>query len=157
MLCDHVVTDSGSPPTRIDDYVDLEWWELQRRALKKTSRLGEQLRILLPLGATLGDGSLITDQGASCLVQVNLVSCEVLIIHPRNTTELANLALELGNLHAPSEAFEGTLRTIPDGPVEELVASMALASERGVLKFNPRRCVGMPEIRVSPDFRVITR
>jgi urease accessory protein len=156
MLCNRVVNVADPSALSVDDRVDLEWWELQRRALRKVSREGRNLRILLPLGAVLFDGALLSDESGAAVIEVQVRPCEVLVIYPRDANELANLALELGNLHSPSEIVDGVIRTVIDGPVEALVADLGARSERQTVKFNPRRCVGMPEVRVSADVRVIT-
>jgi urease accessory protein len=153
IFCNLILSVADPTPT-LDDHVDLEWWDLQRRALRKTTRAGQDVRILLPLGVSLFDGAIFTNESRAALIQVHLRESEVFIIHPRSETELANLALELGNLHSPAEFSQGSIRTVIDGPVEALLANMQVPFERQTVKFNPRRCEAMPEIRVSADFRV---
>jgi urease accessory protein len=157
MFCDRFANPADRSAGLTDETIELEWWELQRRAIRKIASTGRTVRVVLPLGAWLADGAALTDADGLAIVRVVLRPCEVIVIHPRNPMELATVALELGNFHAPTEFADGVIRTVPDGPVEELMATMDLPHERQIVKFNPRRCVGMPEIRVSSDFRVITR
>jgi len=157
MLCDRIVQVADSPTLDIDDVVDLNWWDLQRRALRITTRAGLSIRVLLPLGVSLFEGAILTNESGTTRINVQLRECEVFTIFPRTQCELANLALELGNLHCPSQFAEGSIRVVIGGPVVALLAEMGIPFERQFVKFNPRRCVGMPEIRVAADLRVTTK
>ena len=141
----------------VDDHVHLQWWELDRRALRKTTRSGRPIRILLPLGETIRDGALLSDAQGRSLVRVYLDPCELLVILPRDPGEMGVLALEMGNLHIPAEVVDGTVRVVADGPAEAVVSGLGSPFRREVGLFHPRRCAGMPELRISPDFRTIRR
>src|SRR5579871_1368514 len=102
MLCDRLLPITTAT-SHIDDHVDVDWWDLDRRAFRKTTRSNQPIRILLPLGLFLHDGALLTNESHSPVFQIHLRETEVLVISPRTEAELANLCLELGNLHAPTE------------------------------------------------------
>jgi urease accessory protein len=155
MLCDRLLTQSDFPLGEIHDYLDLDWWELDRRALRKSSRHGQTLRILLPLGSTLSHGSILTDSAGQLKIQVQVKPCEVFVVHPRDAEEMSNIALELGNLHAPTEITHSAIHTVIDGPVEELIVNMKVPFERQVVRFCPRRCVGMPELKIAAQLQIV--
>jgi urease accessory protein UreE len=144
-------------PTRADEQLEVEWWELDRRALRKTTRSGRQVRILLALGEALHDGVLLSDSEGRSAIRVCLVPCELLVMLPRNPGEMGVLALELGNLHVPAEVVDGSVRDVADGPAEAVAAGLGIPFRREVGLFHPRRCAGMPELRMSSDFRTISR
>ena len=59
---------------------------------------------------------------------------------------------------APQSGRKNLRRTLfIIGPVVALLAEMGIPFERQFVKFNPRRCVGMPDIRVAADLRVTTK
>ena len=157
MLCDRIVAppansaDSWNPP---DDYVDLEWWELHQRALRKSTRCGSELRILLPLGALLHDGDRLSDPQASIQIQVCVVPRELLIIRPRDCSEMGLLALEIGNLHIPAQIVDCTMRVPADGPAEAVAVGLGLPYEREVARLEPHRCAGMPDLQINPEMSV---
>ena len=158
MLCDRIVTpgangaDSWNAP---DDYVDLEWWELHQRALRKSTRCGSEIRILLPLGALLHNGDRISDAQGKVQIQVCVVPQELIIIRPRDASEMGLLALEIGNLHIPAQIVDCTMRVPADGPAEAVAVELGLPYEREVARLEPHRCAGMPDLQISPDITVL--
>lgn len=159
-LYDRVIREKGSArdgPRGAGDEIDVYWWELDRRALRKTTRGGSQIRILLPLGESLRDGDLLSDSAGRSPIRVCLIPCDLLVILPATVAEMGALALELGNLHVPAEVADGTVRVVADGPAEAVASTLGIPFRREVGLFAPRRCAGMPELRISPDFRTIGR
>ncbi|HEX4796025.1 MAG TPA: urease accessory protein UreE [Humisphaera sp.] len=156
MFCDRIVTRTidDDAPREADDYLDVEWWELDRRALRKTTRGGKSIRILLPLGSIIHHGDLLSDGEASVLIQACVIPCEVLIIRPRDSVEMGLLALEIGNLHIPAQIVDCTMRVPADGPAEAVAAGLGIPCERQLVRLEPRRCAGMPQVQLSADFRI---
>jgi urease accessory protein UreE len=156
MFCDRIVsrTTDGDPPREVDDYLEVEWWELDRRALGKTTRAGRSIRILLPIGTSIHHGDLLSDAEASVLIQACVIPSEVLIIRPRDSTEMGLLALEIGNLHVPAEVVDCTIRVAADGPAEEVATQLGIPFERQLARLQPRRCAGMPDVQMSTSFQI---
>jgi urease accessory protein len=159
MLCELVLgnleTDGGrfaSPPRIVDEF-PLHWWELERRAFRKTTRDGKSIRVLLPLGQFLSDDDVLFDDGAA-LVVVRMIACEIWVVHTRDSAEMGRVALEIGNLHAPAEIVGAEILIAPDGPVEAALREMGIGFERQVRRFRPQRCTGMPTFRISQQFEV---
>jgi urease accessory protein len=142
-----------SVPSRDRDELEIDWWELDRRALRKTTRGGTPVRILLPLGESLSDGDVLFDDGQTLIV-LCVAPAEVLVVRPRDAAEMGIVALELGNLHAPAEIVGDEIRVAPDGPVEAALHEMGVSYERQMCTFSPRRCAGMPGFQISPSFEV---
>jgi urease accessory protein UreE len=151
VLLDRVL-EVGGP---CDDELELAWWELDRRAFQKTTRAGVAVRILMPRGRDLRHGDVLTCADATLRAGVHVKSCEALVVRPPDASAMGVLALELGNLHLPTEIIDGVLRTIPDGPAEQAISQLGLAFERQVICFQPRRCAGVPQVRLSNNFRVV--
>jgi urease accessory protein len=159
MFCQHIlgnVEDETSPfasSSRRHDELEIRWWEMDRRALRKFSRSGREVRLLLPLGQALSDGDVLIDEGETIVV-VRVAPAEVLVIRPRDMTEMGLVALIAGNLHAPAQVVDGEILIAPDGPIEAALAELDIACEREVRRFCPRRCAGMPMLLVSSEFEV---
>lgn len=150
MLLDRVLGD-GATST---DELELAWWELGRQAFQKTTRAGALIRVLVPRGRTLRHGDVLSTSDASVRVGVVVRPTETLVVSAVDSTALGLLALDLGNLHIPTEIIDGVLRTIPDGPAEQAIVNLGLAFERAIVLFQPRQRAGMPQVRLAENFRV---
>ena len=138
-----------------DDELELSWWELDRRAVQKVTTRGLKVRILLPRGVDFCHGLVLTSTSRELRVAVKVAACEVLSITPPDRL-MGVLALELGNLHVPTEIVDGEVRVIADGPVEQVIKDLGVQAERRVVRFQPRRCAGTPQVRLSGSFRVVS-
>jgi urease accessory protein len=158
MLCDRIVTHSSDtdamPDVAADDDLDVDWWELDRRAFRKTTRAGRDVRVLLSLGMRLRHGDLLTDADGRVHIEVCVAPCELLIVRPRNLTEMGLLTLEIGNLHIPAEIIDGTCRLPINGPAEAAIARLGLPCSREHGRLQPIPCLGMPELRISPALHI---
>ena len=83
------------------DWLDLEWFEMNKRILTRTTRGGTLLNLKF-LGEnpqyTEGD-VLFVDE--SCIIAIHILPCEVIVIKPRNAYEIATVCYEIGNRHVP--------------------------------------------------------
>ncbi|HBM16676.1 MAG TPA: hypothetical protein DD381_10100 [Lentisphaeria bacterium] len=93
------INDNSS--SRKKDTVFLEWYELAKKVLRKTSQYGLDVGIKLPLDSRhLRDGDIIfVSDDLILTVSVNL--CKCLSIIWNNPFELAKISYETGNRHAP--------------------------------------------------------
>ena len=140
------------------DTVDVCWQELHQRALRKVSRTGRPVRILLSNQDRLRHGDILGDEsGSGPPVVVRLTPAEILVARVSNPGAMGIVALELGNLHVPVEILGEELLIAPDGPAEGVLATHGIPAKRQVRQFHPRRCAGMPEILVSPRLRIVER
>ena len=159
MLCERVLgnveadADRFPVASRQRDELEIQWWQLDRRALRRTTRDGCAIRVLLPIGQYLADGDVLFDDGATLIV-VRVAPCEVLVVEPRDAAEMGNVALVVGNLHAPAEIAGYEILIAPDGPIESELNRLGISYDRQVRRFRPRRCAGMPVLQISPQFEV---
>ena len=159
MLCERVLGNVESEPgwlagrQRVRDELDVQWWELRRRALRKTTRGGRSVRILLPLGQSLKQGDVVFDDG-STLVTVCVAQSEVFVAVPGGIEALALACLDLGNLHVPVQLSGAELWVAPDGPAEAALRGLGVKFELQMRRFCPRFCPGMPEVALAPDLRI---
>lgn len=137
MLCDRILGNirdrSADAPI---DWIDLQWSDCIKRALRKLSRAGRDVTILLAPGVGMNDGDILWEDPLVRLV-VHVVPCEVLVISPASLEEMGRMALELGNLHAPTQVSGDQILTIPDGPVEQVLDRLNISRDRDERVFAP--------------------
>lgn len=122
----------------ISDNLELQWYELNKRILRKTTRSGREIGVSLPANAPLlhdGDVLAIIDQ--QLIIMVKVMPCECIAIYPKNYLEVAKICYEIGNRHAPlfsDEHNPNMLLLAMDKPLytmlEKLGAHIAILNER---------------------------
>ncbi|HYO08875.1 MAG TPA: urease accessory protein UreE [Tepidisphaeraceae bacterium] len=161
MICDRILGNLGDGEPWLDhaarDVIDLTWFECFRRAVKKRTRGGRSVGLLLPLGTTLHHGDVVwKDDGGIIAVEVR--PCEVLAVRPATLAETGMIAAELGNLHVPLEVRrDGTLLVLPDGPVEGVLRRYGASAQRETVRFSPLRASVPEELKLAEGFSVVRR
>lgn len=157
MIFDRIVgnleTEGVAPTSSIDDWLDLNWQDCLMRAHRRKTRNGVEIRILLPLGVQIRHGDLISDGMRTVAIAVR--PCHVLLLHPPDAETAILLALGLGNLHAPVQLDGGQMIVIPDGPVEELLAELKVASTPAVRRFEPASIAAPLRAQLAANFQLI--
>ncbi len=139
MLCEQILGNIGDF-TGVDT-VDFTWNELARRAFRKRTASGLEIKILLRLGATVRNGDVLAEAEGKPAIVARVLPCEVIVVKPLTFQQMAELAMEVGNLHAPAEVTaEGELLILPDGPVEAVLKRMSLPYALETRAFSPLRC-----------------
>lgn len=149
MLCDRVVgrwpaddpVPTGGDAGRVD-WLDLGWDECHRRALRKVTRSGRPVRLLLRLGTILRHGDVLAD-APDCLLVVCVRPVEALVACPRSIREAAAVAAEWGNLHVPVQITADEIITVYNGPPIEVLLTHKVPHAVEVRRFEPMRMPGM--------------
>lgn len=128
----NVHTDSPAGPI---DWIDLTWSQCHQRALRKHTRGGRPVRLLLGLGVSLRHGDIL-DRGEP-VVAVNLLPEDVIVATPATASACGELCYELGSLHAPVQLDGHDVLTICDGPVEGLLQRLGIAYQIASRRFEP--------------------
>ena len=158
MIFDRVLgnlDDHSNATAGVDDWLDLHWRECFVRASRRQTRGGGEIRLLLPLGVQLRHGDLISDGTRQIGIAVR--PCDVLLLHPPDTATALLLALGLGNLHAPVQAVGEQLIVLPDGPVEELLASLGIPWTPGHQRFEPASIAAPLRAQLASQFQIVVR
>ena len=119
------------------------------------TRGGQEIRLLLPLGAQLRHGDVISDGKREIGVVVR--PCDVLLCHALDTPTLLLLALGLGNLHAAVQVEGEQLIVLPDGPVEELLHALGIEFTSEVRRFEPASIAAPLRAQLASQFQVVVR
>lgn len=134
MLCERVLGNLDLEPG-LDadvDWLDLSWFDCAQCAVRRQSRGGTNVRILLSVGQSLHHRDILF-RNAPAVMAVNLIPADVLVACPRTLCEMGQLAVEFGNLHQPIQIDADELIVLFDGPTE------GIFNRRGVPHRHERR------------------
>lgn len=93
--------DSISVNNRKIDWLLLEWYETNKRILRKKTQSGKEVSLKFmneSPGLTQGD---ILFEDAEAIIAVGILVCDCLVIHPKDMQEMASVCYEIGNKHLP--------------------------------------------------------
>ena len=123
---------------RIIDTVSLEWYEVSKRILHKRTSNGEDL-ILKFMGENQHlsqDDILYYDEER--VIAVDILPCEVMIIHPADMFQVASVCYEIGNRHLPLFINDDEILIAFERPLFRLLCASGYNLERGYRKLtNP--------------------
>lgn len=103
------------------DWIDIDWMQTLRRAMRLVSGSGRKVNVILGPGNRLCHLDVIARDGeTSIAIRVNEI--DALVVKLANVDQAARVALELGNQHSPVEVIDGTLYCLDDGPTREILA-----------------------------------
>ncbi|WP_205589522.1 urease accessory protein UreE [Helicobacter labacensis] len=89
------------PSSKELDYIDLEWFDTQRKMGRWVSRGGLEIALKLAKSPVMGlrDGDILFEDPARVVV-INIVPTEVICVHARDYAQVAKVCYEVGNRHA---------------------------------------------------------
>ena len=130
---------------KVIDHVLLEWHESNKRILHKHSRAGKEITIrFLKENQTLTEGDIIYEDEKSIVV-VDIIPCDVIIIHPTTMHEMASVCYEIGNKHLPLFFQDDELMVPYEAPLFKLLSTAGYNVKRGKRKLiNPLRSTVTP-------------
>ena len=134
MLIDKVlgnIYDDPSDHRRIDR-VYLEWYEFDKKLLRKVSEDGEELGICVH---HLHDGDILHSDERKLIV-VKLLPCELTVINVDSMKEMGRLCFELGNRHLSLSIEEGKVSIPYDEPTFEYLKKLDFQPQKIEDKFN---------------------
>jgi urease accessory protein UreE len=158
MLCDKVIRNGGLTidcGNRTIDWIDLQWNQCVG-VLKRRSRAGESVQILLPRGQVVRHHDVIYEDANRSII-VNVEPCEVIIAKPGSFGETALLALELGNLHLPVQLANSELIFIEDESAMRVLSALQMAWRRNLQRFEPKPLLAAPVLDISGNLQVVIR
>jgi urease accessory protein len=112
---------------RYIDWLPLEWHETSKRILRKQTGAGNDLALkFLDKDPMLTQGDILYEDD-SCIIAVDIIPCDVLVIKPAGLFEMASVCYEIGNKHLPL-FFEKEEVLVPfDMPMFRLLSSQGYA------------------------------
>lgn len=117
---------------RLVDTVNIEWFELDKKLLRKKTSSGEEIGIRIQTHLHDGD-VLYADE--TRVIAIDVLPCELVAVSVELMTEMGRLCFELGNRHL-SLAIEEHCVTIPyDEPTYLYLKKLGFHAEKVVDKF----------------------
>ncbi|MDR0819234.1 MAG: urease accessory protein UreE [Oscillospiraceae bacterium] len=108
------------------DYIDFEWFETDKKILRKTSRGGDDVG--LRLSSRIHDGEVVYQDGEKTYI-AKILPCKLLRITAASRVDLGRICYELGNRHLPVAIAEGYAETPFDAPLGEHLAKLGFKCE----------------------------
>lgn len=154
MWCERVIRNAAGEDFggRAVDYVEIRWDEC-RPVLKARSRGGEEVRVLLGRSERVAHGDVLFEDERRVML-VHVLPCELVVVRSDQPRLLAELALELGNLHWPTQATDSELVFPEDEAALASVRRMGLTFSREERRFDPLR-VRATGVKVSEGVRIL--
>lgn len=95
------------------DVITLEWYEREKKRMRKQSSRGEEIGIAVEV--PLQEGDILAENDERILV-VEYAPCEIMEIPAATMQEMGRLCFELGNRHLSLEIGTGKVRLPMDEP-----------------------------------------
>jgi urease accessory protein len=120
------------------DWLDLEWYEANKRIMHKRSRAGTEVVMkFMSENQNLTQGDILY-QDEHIIIVVNIQPCEVIVIRPKNMYEMACICYEIGNKHLPLFFQDEEVLVAYDAPLFRLIVSSGYDTEKAERKLiNP--------------------
>lgn len=86
---------------KVIDWLPLQWFETSKRILRKKTLVGKEVALkFLNESTTLNQGDIVW-QDEQTIIAIEVLSCDCLVIQPKNMFEMASVCYEIGNKHLP--------------------------------------------------------
>lgn len=93
--------DSFAVDNKNIDWLVLEWYETNKRILRKKTQSGKEISLKFMNenpGLTQGD---VLYEDAQAIIAVEILPCDCIVIQPKDMQEMASVCYEIGNKHLP--------------------------------------------------------
>ena len=115
------------------DKVYLEWYEFEKKLLKKTAQSGEEIGIRL--SSHLHDGDILYEDDEKVIL-VELLPTELMVVKVKSVQEMGRLCFELGNRHLPISIREYCVMVPYDEPTFQYLEKLGFKPGKQKNKFN---------------------
>lgn len=112
------------------DYIPLQWYEADRRILRKTSRSGREVAFrLLKEGLRLQHNDVVFISEQLVLV-IEIIPSETIVLLPKTLPDMARACYEIGNKHSPLFLEGDELLLTYDKPMFEWLQAAGFKPEK---------------------------
>lgn len=102
------------------DTVDVEWYEVNKKILKKDSAAGKEIGIRFSEQKKINDGDILYLDDNE-IIAVNIPESEVILIEPKSMVDMGTMCYEIGNQHVPLFLAENSIMVPYEKPLMELL------------------------------------
>lgn len=114
------------------DEVSIEWYEVNKRILKKESKNGKEIGIKLEKTGKLQEGDILFMDEKEVIV-LSILPCEVISIVPDTMEAMGRICYEIGNKHIPVFFHNDKVLVAFDDPLMKLLDKLG---------YNPQKSIG---------------
>ena len=119
---------------RIIDVLELEWYETNKRIMRKQTRGGREVALrFLKESPSLAEGDVLYADELSVIV-VEILPCQAIVIRMGSPRDLAAVCYEIGNRHLPLFIEEGILLVPFEEPLYRWLAAGGYDVQKDVRK-----------------------
>lgn len=115
------------------DYVEIDWFEVEKRRIRKTTQGGRDIGIAV--SQNLRDGDILYLDDKLC-VAVKLTSCPLIKIRVHTMQEMGRLCFEIGNRHLSLKITDDSVLIPHDEPMENQLKKLGFDCENIVGRFD---------------------
>jgi urease accessory protein len=123
---EYQMTDGKEMDGKEMDCIEFEWFETDKKILRKTSRGGDDVGLRLTSRVT--DGSTVRSTDGKTYV-AEIVSCKLLHVNAGSAEELGQICYELGNRHLAVDIGGNYAKTPFDAPLMEHLRKLGFDCE----------------------------
>lgn len=98
MICESVMRRISDAEKKRIETVEIDWFERDKRILRKTASSGEELGIRVD--HTLNEGDVLFEDDEK-IIAVTIAPCDLVLVHIHGIREMGQCCFELGNRHLP--------------------------------------------------------
>ncbi|MFL2932360.1 MAG: urease accessory protein UreE [bacterium] len=120
--------------TREIQKIPLGWEERTKSRQKVRTENGEEFAIALTTGQTLKVGDILLEDRDRVVV-IDAIKEDVLVLHPNSAEEMAKIAFQIGNRHAPIQIEKDRILTPYDRLMEDFLKKLHFDCEVSVETF----------------------
>ena len=137
MLIEHVIGNVGDEEEvagKKTEWIELDWEELSKRILRTETDNGTDIALRLNQEEPLQYGDILFED-AERRIAIRTKMEPVIVISPKNMTEMGKAAFELGNRHTPSLIDDNEIIVRADHTLNTLLDEVGVAYETTERRF----------------------
>lgn len=112
--------------------VTIDWFERDKKLLRKTTSSGEDIGI--KVDSTLNEGDILYEDDRKIIV-VEIAPCDLVSVNVSSMKEMGRLCFELGNRHLSLSISENNVKCPYDEPTFEYLKRLGFNAEKTHEKF----------------------
>ena len=109
------------------DYVSIDWFERDKKLLRKTTDKGEEIGIKIPTPLNEND---IIYEDENRIIAVTIAPCDLIAVKISDIREMGRLCFELGNRHLSLAIGEDEVKCPYDAPTLEYLKKLGFKAEK---------------------------
>lgn len=115
------------------DEVNIEWYEVNKKILKKESKTGRDIGIRFEKPSKLQDGDILYADDNEIVV-ISIIPCETISIVPSTMKDMGKICYEIGNKHIPLFINENEVLVCYDEPLMVLLEKEGFKPKKEIRK-----------------------